>query len=98
MKAKCSSKPLIEPYSYLGLPLLSSVLSSKVIGGDILVLAGAEVSLPGCPPMADHGGVMVSDVLDHLPLVVDVARHHLGRVVHQHLCICKFSFRATVTH
>ena len=83
-------------FSYLRLPLLSPVLGSEVVTGDVLVLAGAEVSLPGCPPVADHGGVMVGDVLHHLPLVVDVAGHHAARVVHQH--VYKFSFTATVTH
>ena len=82
--------------SYLGLPLLPPVSICKVLAGDVLVLPGAEVPLSGRPPVAHHRGVMVGDVLHHLPLVVDVARHHAARVVHQHLC--KFSLTATVTH
>ena len=87
---------LYSPISYLHCPLLSAVLLSKVSGGNVLILAGAEVSLPGGSPVADHGGVVVRDVLDHLPLVVDEARHHTARVVHQHRC--KLSVTGTVTH
>ena len=41
------------------------------------------MSLPGGSPVAHHGGVMVIDVLHHLPLVVDISWHH--GAVDQHL-------------
>ena len=43
--------------------LLAPVLGCKVCGGDVLVLARAEVPLPGVPPVGHHRAVVVADVL-----------------------------------
>ena len=54
---------------------LASILRREVVGGDVLVLAGAQVPLPSRPPVVDDAAVVLLDVRHHLPLVVDVPRH-----------------------